>query len=112
MDFFFYKKHSQLFRMKIHGSMILMGWFSFLMEHLTQAVFYLLTLVKTSLVLNKQKPDKAGRILILDVMLHRGQYILINFFGINQNKRITFASDFNFFFIAKLEARGGKPLRK
>ena len=62
--------------------------------------------------------------LIFDVMLDRGQYVLINlynanteteqckvfnelksllnFFDINQNKRTTFASDFNFFFVAKL----------
>ena len=72
--------------------------------------------------------------LIFDGMLDRGQYVLINlynantemeqckifnelksllnFFDINQNKRITFASDFNFFFVAKLEARGGKPFSK
>ena len=37
--FLFYKKHTQLLRMKIYGSMILMGRFSFLMEHLTLAVF-------------------------------------------------------------------------
>ena len=36
---FFYKKHTQLLRMKIHGSMILMGWFSFHMEHTTPAMF-------------------------------------------------------------------------
>ena len=33
---------------------------------------------KTSSVFNKQKTDKTGRIVILDVMLDRGQYILIN----------------------------------
>ena len=33
---------------------------------------------KTSFVLNKQKTDKAGRILILDVTLDADQYILIN----------------------------------
>ena len=37
---------------------------------------------------------------------------MLNFFDINQNKRITFASDFNFFFVAKVEARGGKPFSK
>ena len=74
---------------------------------------------KTSFVLNKQKTDKAGRILILDVTLDADQYILINlynanteteqckifnelqsllkFFDINQNKRIIFAGDFNHF---------------
>ena len=39
LDFFFNKKHTQLLRTKIHGSMILMGRFSFLTEHLTHAVF-------------------------------------------------------------------------
>ena len=37
--FLFYKKHTQPLRTKIHGSMILMDRFSFLMEHLTHAVF-------------------------------------------------------------------------
>ena len=84
MDFFFHKKHTQLFRRKIHGSMIFMGWFSFLMEHLTLAVFQLLTLVKRPLfVLNKQKIDKAGRILILNVMLDADKYILINLYNAN-----------------------------
>ena len=89
---------------------------------------------KTSFVFNKQKTDKTGTILILVVMLDRGQYILINlynacteteqckifnelqsllkFFGINQNKIIIFADDFNIFFISKLEARDGKPVPK
>ena len=31
---------------------------------------------------------------------------------ISQNKRIIFAGDFNIFFSAKLEARGGKPILK
>ena len=88
---------------------------------------------KTSFSLNKQKTDKAGRILILDITLDADQHILINlsdanteterckilknelqsllkFFDINQNKRIIFADGFNIFFISKLEARGGKPL--
>ena len=84
---------------------------------------------KTSFFLNKQKTDKAGRILILDVTLDTDQYILINLynanteteqcnifdefqtllklFDINQNKRIIFADDFNILFASKLEARGG-----
>ena len=37
---------------------------------------------------------------------------LLNFFDINQNKRITFAGDFNIFFSSKLEARGGKAIPK
>ena len=37
---------------------------------------------------------------------------MLNFFEINQNKRIIFAGDFNIFFISKLEARDGKPLPK
>ena len=89
---------------------------------------------KTSFFLNKQKNDKAGRILILDVMLDGDHYILINlynantetqqckifnelqsllnFFDINQNKRIIFAGDFNIFFSSKLEARDGKSIIK
>ena len=35
----FYKKHTQVLRTKILWSMILMECFSFLMEHLTHAVF-------------------------------------------------------------------------
>ena len=37
---------------------------------------------------------------------------LLNFFDINQNKRIIFVGDFNIFFSSKLEARGGKPILK
>ena len=37
---------------------------------------------------------------------------MLNFFDINQNKRIIFAGDFNIFFSSKLEARGGKPIPK
>ena len=33
---------------------------------------------------------------------------LLNFFDINQNKRIIFAGDFNIFFSSKLKTRGGK----
>ena len=90
---------------------------------------------KISFALNNQKTDKAGRIMILDVMLDGGHFIIIinlynantetelcktinelqsllNFFGINQNKRITFAGDFNILFSSKLEARGGKAIPK
>ena len=89
---------------------------------------------KTSFVLNKLKTDKAGRILVLDVTLDGDHYILINlynanteteqcktlnelqsllnFFDINQNKRIIFAGYSDIFFSAKLEARGGKPILK
>ena len=89
---------------------------------------------KTFFVLNKRKTDKAERILILDVMLDGGHYILINvynantdteqcknfnelqsllnFFDINQNKRIIFADDFNILFSSKVEARSGKPIPK
>ena len=38
MDFFSYKKHTQLLRRKMHGPIILMDRFSFLMEHVTHAV--------------------------------------------------------------------------
>ena len=37
---------------------------------------------------------------------------LLNFFDINQNKRIIFAGDFNIFFSSKLEARDGKSIIK
>ena len=37
---------------------------------------------------------------------------LLNFFDINQNKKIIFAGDFTIFFSSKLEARGGKPIPK
>ena len=89
---------------------------------------------KTSFFLNKQKTDKAGRILILDGTLDTDPYILINLynanteteqcnifdelqtllklFDINQNKRIILAGDFNILFTSKLEARGGKPVSK
>ena len=82
---------------------------------------------KTSIVINKQKTDKAEGILILDVTLNTDQYILIHlynanteteqsnvfkefqslleFFDINQNKRIIFIGDFNIFFKSKLEAK-------
>ena len=72
--------------------------------------------------------------MILDVILDGDHYILINlcnantkteqcktfnklqsllnFFDINQNKRIIFAGDFNIFFSSKLEARDGKSIIK
>ena len=37
---------------------------------------------------------------------------LLQFFYINQNKRIIFAADFNIFFSSKSEARGGKSIPK
>ena len=79
-----------------------------------------------SFVLNEQKTDNAGRILILDITLDVDQYISINLCNANteteqsllknldssQNKRIIFAGDFNIFFNSKLEAKGGKRLLK
>ena len=87
-----------------------------------------------SFILNKQKKDNAGRILILDIALDVDQYISRNLYNANteteqvkileelqsllkkldssQNKRIIFAGDFNIFFNSKLEAKGGKPLLK
>ena len=72
--------------------------------------------------------------MILDITLDADQYILINLYNANteierveilkelqnllkklyfiQNKRITFAGDFNIFFNSKLEAKGRKPLLK
>ena len=37
---------------------------------------------------------------------------MVNFFDINQNKRIISAGDFNIFFSSKLKTRGGKPILK
>ena len=37
---------------------------------------------------------------------------LLNFFDINQNKKIIFAGDCNIFLSSELEARGGKPIAK
>ena len=87
---------------------------------------------KKSFLFNKQKRDKAGKTLILDVTLD--QHILKKLYNanaeteqvktleqlqsllkivdINQNKRIIFACGFNIFFNSKLEAKGGKPLLK
>ena len=91
---------------------------------------------KKSFVLNEQKTDKAGRMLILDITLDADQYILINLYtrnanteieqikiledlqsllknlDISQNKRIIFTDDLDIFFNSKLEAKGGKPLLK
>ena len=90
---------------------------------------------KKSFVLNEQKADKAGRILILDITVDADQYILINLYNANaeteqlkilesfkqsllknldisQNKRIIFTGDFNIFFNLKLETKGGIPLLK
>ena len=89
---------------------------------------------KKYFVLNKQKTDKAGKVLILDITIDADQHILINLYNANieteqvkileelqnllknldisQIKRIIFADDFNIFFNSKLEAKGGKPLMK
>ena len=87
-----------------------------------------------SFILNKQKIDKAGAILILNITIDADQCILINLynanteteqviileelenllkkFDISQNKRIILASYFNIYFNSKLEAKRGKPLLK
>ena len=90
---------------------------------------------KKSFDLNKQKTDKAWKVLILDITIDADQYILINLYNANieteqvkileelqnllknldisQNKRIIFADDFNVFFNSKLEAKGGKlPMKR
>ena len=77
-------------------------------------------LSKTSFVLNEQKTDKTGRILILDVILDGDHYILINLYNANTeteqcktfNEPQSFAGDFNIFFSSKLETRGGKLIPK
>ena len=88
---------------------------------------------KKHFVLNEQKKDKAGRKLILDIILDADQYTLnlynantetehvkileelqslLKNLDISQNKRIIFAGDFNIFFNSKLEGKCGKPLLK
>ena len=90
---------------------------------------------KKSFVLNKQKTDKAGKVLILYITIDAEQYIIINMhnantetdqiktleellkkfvkkWDINQNERIIFAGDFNIFFNSKLESKGDKSLLK
>ena len=72
MDFF-YKKHTHLLRTWVffpHGTSNSRG-------------VLIAYLGKTSFVLNKQKTDKAGRILILDVMFDGDHYILINLYNAN-----------------------------
>ena len=82
---------------------------------------------------NKQKTDKVGRILILDITLDADQYVQINIYNGNteteevkifdelqslkkcryhSKKFIIFAGDFNIFFKSKLEGKGCKPLLK
>ena len=97
MEVFFYNKRIPVFS---HGAS---NSFSVLIAYLG----------KMSFVLNKQKIDKAGRILIPNITIDIDQYILINLynaitetepveileelenllkkFGVSQNKRIMFA---------------------
>ena len=133
MDFFFYKKHSII---KNENTWVndFNGPVFFSRGTSNSCGVLIAYLGKTSFVVNKQKTDKAGRILILDVMLDGDHYILINlynanteteqckifnelqsllnFFDINQNKKIILAGDFNIFLSSELEARGGKPIAK
>ena len=119
MDFFFYKKHSII---KNENTWIndFNGPVFFSRGTSNSCGVLIAYLGKTSFVVNKQKTDKAGRILILDVMLDGDNYILINlykannetekckifnelqsllnFFDIKRNKRIIFGGDFNIFF--------------
>ena len=89
---------------------------------------------KNSYILNEQKTDNTGRILIFDITLHADQFVLSKLYNANtvtelvksleefqsmfknldisQNKRIIFTGDFNIFFNSKLEPKGGKPLLK
>ena len=60
--------------------MILAVQQSFLMLRLVHAVF-IAYLSGKSFALNKQKADKAGRILILGITLYADQYILINLYN-------------------------------
>ena len=82
----------------------------------------------------KQKTDKEGRVLIINVFINNSEYILINLhnahtaneqidvlkslfelleeFDISLTKQLVMAGDFNLFFNSKLEAQGGNPTLK
>ena len=85
-------------------------------------------------VLNNQKTDNNGRILILDVTINDAKFVLMNLynantetelvsvlndlssllenFNVNLEKNFIFAGDFNLFLNSKLAAKGVKPAIK
>ena len=132
---FFYKKHIPVLRIKVHGLMILIVRYFFSHDLSHSWAVLIGYLGKKSFVLNKQKTDKAGKVLILYITIDAKQYLIINMYNANtetdqvkiledlvkklfqkwdisQNERIIFAGDFNIFFNSKLKAKGGKSLLK
>ena len=85
-------------------------------------------------VVNNQKTDNDGRILILDVTINNVNFVLINLYNANTEteqvsvlnnlflllekfdvtleKNLILAGDFNLFLNSKLDAKGGKPAIK
>ena len=85
-------------------------------------------------VVNNQKTDNYGRILILDVTINNVNFVLINLhnanteteqvsvlnyfssrlekFDVTLEKNFILAGDFNLFLNSKLDAKGGKPAIK
>ena len=85
-------------------------------------------------VVNNQKTDNDGRILILDVTINDVNFVLINLYNANTEteqvsvlnnlssllekfdvtleKNLIFAGDFNLFLNSKFDAKGGKPAIK
>ena len=78
-------------------------------------VFFSHGVSKSFGVLNKQKTDKTGGILVLDVILEtflRSFKTCQRFLISIKNKQIIIPGDFNISFNSKLEAKGGNPLPK
>ena len=85
-------------------------------------------------IIKKQRTDKEGHILILNVSINDSEYILINLhnanteneqidvlsslfelleeFHIGPTKQLVMTRDFKLFFESKLEAQGGNPTLK
>ena len=80
MDFFFYKKHIPVLNTRVSD---FNGWVFFSHGTSDSCGALIAYLGKTSFALNKQKKNKAGRILILHVTLDTDQYILINLYNVN-----------------------------
>ena len=86
------------------------------------------------IAVKKKLPDKKGRVLVLDVQIDDSVLLLINIYNANtekeqisvldelstimssfeniHNHNVIFAGDFNIFFDASLDAKGGSPTLK
>ena len=82
MDFFFYKKHSTI-KNKNTWANDFNGLVFFSCGASNSCSVLIAFFGKISFVLNKQKIDKAGKILILDFMLDGDHYIVINLYNAN-----------------------------